>query len=1012
MTNLLRFFAERHFLARIITVMVLAVGLGIMSQIRLQELPDVAFPEVQIDTQYPGASAQDIELNITNKLEKELRSVQGIRKFESTSSNGISSIRLELDESIDLNKAVREIQQAVDRVSDLPKDIPNPPIVLQESTASFEVLRFGVTGGDSYSELREYVRGLEKRIRNIAGVGSVTLSGFREREFWIEVDPNKVRRYQLTVDDVMSAVNNRNLSLSGGIVESWTNEQRLVALTQVHSVSELEQLVVKVLSGGGIVRLSDIATVLDTFEKGTEIATINSQFGILFNVTKSASADIKGTVDAVRQLLDAEAAQLNHQYAYPLSLNVADDMSEKFSIVAVNGGVGLILVLLVLSLLLKRQVAFWVAVSIPVCVFGVIAVLPVVGQDLDSITLAALLLVIGIIVDDSVIVAESIYQEREAGHSAIDAAVQGTAKVMKPIMANLLTTALVFIPMFFLPGTLGMAIAVIPATVLLALSFSFAECTVTLPAHLASSLQKENQQALQQDVKAHFFDRPKAYYQALLQLCLQWKKTVVMVSLLLLTFSMAAVSTMRIDFFPTQAAKYVEVYTEVKPGLPIEAVKMAHAEFEAVLKALPQEELVSYEMTYASPVSTGRINFSAFEDRHRSLDSIVEQLNRDLSDSESLSLVKLTIDAGGPPPGEPVEIRVISNNHDAREQAAAQVMTWLAEYPSRDGKASLINITTNETLKDPQLQIKPQYEWLARYGLTVNDLATTLRVAFDGDQVSSTWLGDEEVDLRVIMAEKYRTADMLANTKIYTATGDQVPLSRLAKVESVMAPRKILHFNGDRQLLVTAQLADENLSPDDIAAELLSAMVDQLPAGVTINTGGEAEQTNETLGGLMVAFPAAMLGVYFVLAILFHSLVQPLLVMAVIPFAFVSALMALKLHFQPISLFAMIGILGMIGVVVNNALVLINRANECVLQGMRPELAVLDAAVSRLRPILLTTLTTVVGLLPLAYGIGGTDVYMGPMSLTLGYGLLLSLPVVLIVIPCLYLVFHRQPRLA
>ncbi|MFA0087858.1 efflux RND transporter permease subunit [Vibrio sp. 10N.261.51.F12] len=1012
MNAFLAYFAQRSFLARIITIMVLLIGTGAVSILKLQELPDVAFAEVEITTHYPGASAQDIELNITNKIEKELKLVQGLSTYWSQSFDGQSYINIELDEGYDTDKTVRDIQQAVDRVQGLPKDISNPPTVEQKDTSSFDVMTFGVVANatkgtqsatsdqEKNSQLQNYARNLEKQLRSIPGVGSVHLDGYTEREFWIEVDPTKVLRYQLTFDDVIAAINTRNLSLSGGLVESWDSEQRIVTLTQVHSTQELADTIIDVLPTGEMIRLEDIAHVSDAFEKATELGMVDGKNAIVFSISKSANADIIATTDRIKALLNEESDRLNHQFSFPISLNLADDMSDKFSIVTTNGGVGLILVLIVLSMILRRKVAFWVSVSIPFCVLGVMAVLPALGMNLDSITLAALLLVIGIIVDDSVIVAESIYQEKERGKSAIDAAISGVQKVIRPIIASLTTTALVFIPMFFIPGAMGKAIIVIPITVIAALLFSLAECTFTLPAHLAKSLDADANRA----PKNERFNAIIQRYQRLLSDCLTHKKRVLAIALTLLVGSSALLTTLKLDIFPSETAKYIKIYSEITPGTPLDKVRQSHHELEKAIAALPDNELAAYQMTYSSPTSNGQITLTNFEQRERSADDIAKALNDQLNASSGIDFVKFTVDAGGPPPGEPVEIRVISNNAEERLHALALVMDWMKQHKGLD------KVTHNELLTDPQLQIIPQYEWLARYNLTVQDLASTLRIAFDGDSVTSTWIGDEEINLRVLLNEKYRSLEQLSTTKIATPTGLQVPLSRLAKVQEVQAPRELLHYNGERQVLVSAQITDEALGSGALSEQLTQALAQKVGTHVRLDVGGEAENTDETMSGFLVAFPAAMIGIYFVLAVMFSSLLQPLMIMAVIPFAIAAALMALFIHNQPISLFALIGILGMAGVVVNNALVLINRINELKSEGLPTNQAIIDAASSRLRPIVLTSLTTVAGLLPLAYGIGGTDVYMGPMSLTLGYGLLFSLPIVLIVIPCLYGWCSRHPQ--
>lgn len=997
MNHFLAYFAERSFLARIITLLVLLSGVGAISTLKLQELPDVTFAEVDITTQYPGASAQDIELNITNKIEKELKSVQGLKKYDSRSFDGQSHISIELDESYETQKTLRDIQQAVDRVNGLPRDISNPPLVAQKSTSSFEVMTFGVVTDLDNTALQNYIRDLEKQLRGIAGVGGVTMSGFTEREFWIEVDPSKLSRYQLTTNAVISAINTRSLSLSGGTVESWSSEQRIVTLTQVTSIKELANTIIKILPTGEMIRLGDVANISDTFEKATTVGVVNGKQGIIFSIAKSANADIIATIERVKSLLESETLRLKGVFTFPISLNLADDMEDKFSIVATNGSVGLALVLIVLSMILKRQVAFWVSVSIPFCILGVMALLPVIGMNLDSITLAALLLVLGIIVDDSVIVAESIYQEKEKGKPAQEAATVGVQNVFTPIIASLSTTALVFIPMFFIPGSMGKAVIVIPIAVIAALLFSLLECSITLPAHLAHSLKKE---PVSSGVSR--FTTITKYYKRILTSCLTWSKSVVLVSILLALGCTVLISTLKLDIFPSDSAKYIKVYTEVAPGTPLERVRRTHTELEKAIVSLSKSELFSYQITYGSPVSYGLIILTNFEERSRTADAITDHLNEQLKDVSDIDFVKFTVDAGGPPPGEPIEIRVISNNDSERDQALKIVMNWM------ENQSGLDKITHNEALTDPQLQIIPQYEWLARYNLTVQDLATTLRIAFDGESVTSTWIGDQEIDIRVLLDRQYRNIEKLRTTKIYTPKGVQVPLSRLAKIKEVQAPREILHYKGDRQVIVRAQITDDSLSAGALSQELSDTLSHKIGDQVRLDIGGEAENTDETMSGFLVAFPVAVIGIYFVLALMFSSLLQPLLIMSVIPFAIIAALMALFVHMQPLSLFALVGVLGMTGVVVNNSLVLINRMNELKAEGLEGREAVINAASSRLRPILLTSITTVVGVLPLAYGIGGIDVFMGPMSLTLGYGLLLSLPVVLITIPCLYYLFFGK----
>ncbi|KII76470.1 efflux RND transporter permease subunit [Vibrio renipiscarius] len=1003
--NVLAYFARRQFLARIISVMVLFTGAMSLMQLNLQEYPDVTMGSAEIDTFYAGATAQDVELNITNPIEKELRSVDGLAYFISESSEGRSHIEVEYLPGDDANVILRDIQQAVDRVRNLPKDIDAPPVVTQQKTTSLDVYRFGVSASDNNHDaasLQHYAYQLEKKINTVSGVGSVTLSGFNDREFWVEVDPQKAHRYQVTYNEIGAAIEQHNLSQSGGFVESWSQDQKIVTMTKVQSTEDVADIVIKALDSGQIVRVSDVATTRDTFARATESPVMNGKPAIIFSITNSGSADVVATIANIEALLAKESGRIGDQFVFQTGLDLGQDMSDKFTIVATNGAIGLLLVLLVLSLILQRRVAFWVSISIPFCVFGVMMVLPIMGLNLDSITLAALLLVIGIIVDDSVIIAESIFQEKEAGKTGVDAAVSGTIKVIKPLMASLVTTTLVFIPMFFIPGTMGKAVAVIPVTVIAALLFSFLECTLTLPAHLSTtkSATEAKPSAMQRDK----FQWLSHHYLRLINKALNYKKTVIVSAVILCAVSGMLVSTLKVDIFPTEAGKYIEVYTEVAAGTPLNKVRDTQQRIEKAIESLPESELVSYEMVYSSPVSHGILTLTNYDQRARSAEQIIAALNDQLSSISKAVFIKFSIDAGGPPPGEPVEIRVLGGTGSERNQAVEMVMAWL------NNDAGVTSVNHSEALKDPQLNIVPQYHWLAKYHLTVTDLSNALRVGFDGSNVTSTWLGDQEVDIRVVLDGRFRELAQLKTTKIYTADGLAIPLNRVATIEKIEIPRLIKHYNGEREVTVSAALSDASLSPLALSNQLLNELAGQYSENVTITIGGEAESTNETMSGFMVVFPAAMVAIYFVLAVMFHSLLQPLLVMAVIPFAIIASLMALVVHMQAMSLFGLIGVLGMTGVVVNNSLVLINRINELRNEGVLVQEAVIQASVSRLRPIMMTSITTVVGLLPLAYGLGGTDVFMGPMSLTLGYGLLFSLPVVLFVIPAMYALCFSKTR--
>ncbi len=995
MEPFLRFFAEKKFFASMMLALVCVLGVMALFHLRLQEYPASAQGETSITTHYPGASAHEIELEITNRLEKELKTVQGLKYFESSSSDGLSVIDIRIRDGENLQTVNQDIREAIDRVTDLPADLDQAPLVEAENLAMFEILTFGVAGEMPFPELREYARQLEKQIRSIPGVGKIETAALPNREFIVAIDPTRLDRYAITAFDVVDAIAKRNISTSGGQVTAWQQDRNLVTLSQVQSPDELAETIIKVLSGGALVRLADVARVYDGFERETERVTMNGLPAIGFTVFKTEAGDIMESVAAIRTLLKAEERRSHGQLSFPVTLDLSEEVGNRFSVVGTNGLIGMVLVLAVLALCVQRRLAPWIATSLPFCVFGTLFALLVFGFSLDSITLSAIMLVIGIIVDDSIVVSESIDQQYRQGLPPVQAAVQGYREVFRPLMASLLTTLLVFLPMLFIPGDMGSAYVVMPLTIIMALFFSLVDVSLLLPAHLASALSRVRQSSSSDG--SHWFDVLRERYQQLLTKVLRYRYPVVGLAVVLLvaTFFMSY-RWLKVDFFPTEAARYIELSLEVADGTTLDDAWRVGKELEALIAAVPEVE--RYHIQHQSPESTGLIILSPSEDRTLSADEIAESLEEAARALPLATHVQFKVDGGGPPPGDPIDFRVFGSSDAHRVAMAQDLKAWLSDQPG------VLEVELGDDNRRPQLQVVPDYDWLARLQLSVETLTRTMALAFEGEEASTSWIGDEEVKLRVWLDTPFRQQNYLRDLDIPLNDGRQVPLKQVATIQSVEAPREITHWNGDRSSLVTGDIDDDRQNANMLSSNTLAyyeTLTERYP-GIRVEAGGEAEQTAEAMGGLISAFAVAMLVIWVVVALLFGSLVQPLLVMAVIPFAIGSALLALILHNAPMSFLGGIGILGLCGVVVNNALVMVDRINRLRTGANRVEQALVQAAGSRLRPILLTTITTVAGLLPLAYGLGGSDVYMGPMALTLGYGLLFTMPVVLFVLPCCY----------
>lgn len=988
--NFINFFAKRSFFAAMMSFLLIIIGGISLSKMKLQEFPDMELPMTFVTTNVSSAAASDIENGVTNRLEDELKSVSGIKYTNSESKEGSSRIIIRINDEEDIDKVNDDIDSAIDRANDILDD--EIPFVEPFTTGRFSVMSFGVYSETAtHSELQAYSRELEKKIRKLKTVSSVDSNGLREREFLVELDPDKIKAYKLDFNLISDKINKRNIETSGGLLKSEGVEKRILTYSKIENIDDLKNTIIGIRNGGVNIRLKDVANVLDTYEKKENSSYIGTHLGISFDINKSSSADIRDTIKDVKDLLELENERFNGLYKYQIGMDLSVDMSERFNIVLSNGLMGLFLVICILSLSLRKEISFWVSVSIPFCVLGVIAFLPFFGISLDTITLAALLLVIGIIVDDSVVVAESISQQRLKGLEPLEASVQGVKEVFKPLIASLSTTCLVFIPMLFLTGGLGMFVYVVPIVVILSLLLSLIDCFILLPAHIKKIKAKEEKDN---------FTKVKVLYIKLLKKVVNNKIKVITSSIVVTTGVLFTLTLLKIDFFPTDDAKYMKIRVVAPTGSLIEDIEAFNIDIINAVQDKTGDDLKSVILNNGTPRSSGIIELVNVTDRKTTAEEYAQKY-RGLSKNGFKVFIR--VDGGaGPPKGDPVSVRIIAGNDEKRNIAIKEMIDYLKTLNY------ITEIETTDDVKNKQIRVVPDYEWIEKYNYSVQELSQLLRFAFDGKTSTSIWLGDDEVDIRIQLNEEAKKIENLINTKIQMPNGDWVPVGQLVSIEEVTVVSELKHWNGEKYTEITADISDENISATEVSKLISNKFFDNL--NVKYEIGGQAEDTKETMNELINAFGISVLGMYFVLAILLNSLIQPILILMILPYAFAGAIGAVYMHGVDLSFFGLIGLLGMFGVVVNNSLVLINKANELRESGKDNVTAIILAAESRFRPIILTSLTTIFCLVPLVYGVGGKDAFMSPMAMTLGYGLLLTIPIVLFVIPCYYLLVTKNSK--
>jgi multidrug efflux pump subunit AcrB len=1031
MKSFIRFFAERHLLAYLLVFTIILLGLSSALTVKRDMFPDVDLDKLMITTRYPGASPEDVELNVTNKLEEEINNVDGIDIMESYSMENISVINVTVDiDADDKEKVKRDIREAVNRVTDLPVEVTETPYIFEVKTENIEIIWIGVGGDIPYKELREYARQFEKRLEAISGVSRIDKTGYLDREIKVEVSENAVENFQLPLREIATAIQGRNIRATGGSFESYTSDKNIVTMAQFRDPEEVANVIVRSTFDGPRVKVGDLALIKDGFEPEKTRFRMNGKEVIALTVFKKKSADMIRVVDAVKELIEEERKTLPEGIELFESADMSRYVRNRLGILKNNGLIGLILVSLVLSLFLNLRTAFWVAMGIPLAVMGVLFLAPHFDVHVDAIGMMGMVIVIGLIVDDAIVIAENIHRHREMGKSPLEAAVDGTYEVLSPVSATIVTTILAFAPMFFMTGMMGKFIFPIPLVIMLALLVSYSEAITTLPAHIAAGMKSRAKRFERKgitgsrQVHSHaWFQAIKSRFQRFIVHVLVLRYPVIIVFILMFCGAIwYANKYMHFILFPSNTAEQLYITVELPTGSSLDATSDKVKEIEELITSLPEGELESF-MSFIGSLGGGSgwftpgesenwafvsITLTPFSERSRTADEIVESLRQYTDEMKGFDAVRYIIDAGGPPVGRPIVIRVVGSGDEIRTALADSVVAYL------NSMEGVTDIDRDDKLGKEQVEIKFNYPSLSQVGLTVADVASNVRLAYDGQVVTRVRYGDEDVGFRVQLEENARKRpDYLSELKVPNRQGRLIPLKGVATFEIGPGPSSYFHYDKERAITITSDIAQGGLTP----LEATLATVDHFDLkdwpGMRFVIGGEAEETQESFVSLGITMLIAVLGMYFILILLFNSFSQPLLVLIAIPFGLTGVIGAFAIHGEPLGFLAMMGVIGLMGVVVNDSLILVNYINfHREEQPDKKYLRIVaEGTADRLRPILLTSFTTVAGVLPMAYGAGGVDPFIAPMAMALGYGIVFATPLTLLLLPCLYMVRHDIGRI-
>lgn len=1010
MERIISYFIENKLVSAMIIILVVVGGFYIMQNMQRESFPSVSFNTLTITTVYPGAAPEDVELNVTIPVERELAKVAGIDYIRSLSTENLSMITIQADDDLDrsgMSRVLDDVQSALDRVEDLPEDIDGRPRVTELRVEDRPVLEVALSG--PIDVLKPLALRLETALRSVPGVATITKVGYFEPEIHVEIDPWRMDKYEISFDEVINSILTRNVRASGGSLDSFIGRKSLVTMSKFETPAEVKRVILRSNFEQRRVLLQDVATVRMREKDERLKVRSNGRDGISLVITKKPSADIITTVDGIKAFMEKQ--QLPPQVTYDFINDFSKRTRTRISIVLNNSGIGFVLVFLMLILFLNRKTAAWTSFGIPFSILGAFCLLPLFGLNINNITLAGFLVVIGMLVDDAIVVAEHIERLKESGVPAQEAARRGTREMIAPVTAAALTTIAAYLPIFFIGGKPGKFAWAIPIVVTLTLAVSLFESFFILPGHIAHMKGKSKP-------RPGWLVRLEESYKALLQRVLRRRYLFATGLLLLLLVSVViARSTMKVVLFPSSGTEEFYVKFEAPVGSSVERTALDVKRVEAIVESIKKRsgEITSYSARVghmnvggAAQTSGDHENWAVLAvylkpigERSRTAAQIIQEIKQKM---KPLSGTRVMFEEKkfGPPMGRPSEIVVLGNNEQAREQVLTNLTAFMkrikgvrdVERDDKDGK--------------PQLLVRLDYDKLAAYGLTTKDIASLVRIAFDGHKVTSLQTLDQEIFYRVILSPRYRgEADSIKYLKARNRMGQLIRVDQLVRFKTVPSKQDLRHYDGVRAVTVSAEVDTSLTSPIQVAQKVQKKFLAgrKLPGGVRVIIAGEARESSKVLGDVVIAITVALLAVFFLVGLVLKNTLQTLFVVAVIPFTMIGFIWTLLGHGQDISLFTLLGLIGLAGVVVNDSIVMVDRLNKFVAEkAQQVDLSIADEAKTRLRPILLTTITTVAGLLPAGYGLGGADPMVEPLALVVGWGLIFGTIITLFLVPCLYLI--------
>ncbi|MEO9570509.1 MAG: efflux RND transporter permease subunit [Polaribacter sp.] len=981
---------------------------------------------INISLAYPGASPQEMEEGVVLKIEDNLKGIVGVERVTSVSRENSATVNIEVEKGKNIDVVLSDVKNAVDRVPSFPSGME--PAVIAKVENIRPTISFTVSGNNlSLKSIKQYARNVENDIRGIDGISQVSLSGFPDEEIEIAVRENDLLAYNMSFSEVATAIQNSNLLITGGNIKTQQEDYLIRASNRVYYGSELQNLIVRTETNGNIIRLKDVAQVRDSWSETPDRLYYNENLAIDITVSNTNNEDLISSADRIKEYI--------HKYNQEnqnVQLNITSDRSTTLNgrtkLLIENGVVGILLVLFFLALFLNLRLAIWVAFGLPIAFFGMFIFAAQFDVTINVLSLFGMIIVIGILVDDGIVIGENIYHHYyDLGKTKIQAAIDGTMEVIPPIVSAILTTIIAFSTFFFVDGRIGNFFGEVSTIVLLTLSVSLIEALIILPAHIAHSKaldrkRLENGKEVKKNAIDTFFNKVNnaadaglgklrdRYYVPFLEFSLKNKIFAFSIPIAFVIFSFMAMNAgiVKQSFFPRVASDSVKITLTMPQGTNEQITDSIISSIEQKVWLVNEQytkkqtgnvqvvENVIKRIGPGSANATLTVNLLPGEARDFSSPEITNTISDKVG--KITGVESLVFGSGGNFGGSPIAVSLLGNNIEELKAAKEELKQEL------ENNSLLKDISDNDPagIKEVKITLKDNAYLL---GLNLQSIMAQVRYGFFGFQAQRFQRGQDEIKVWVRYDRKDRSSIKdLDDMRIITPTGTRVPFSEIANYTIERGDIAINHLDGKREIQITADLKDLETSAtevlDDIKLKVMPEILSKYHS-VTPLYEGQNREANKTTDSVKLIGPIILLLIYIVIAFTFRSYSQPILLIIMIPFSMIGVVWGHYFHNFSIGILSFLGIIALVGIMVNDGLVLIGKFNNYLKEGMKYDEALVRAGQSRFRAIFLTSLTTIAGLAPLLLEKSRQAQFLIPMAISISYGIAIATVLTLVMLPLL-----------